>query len=72
MIPRDVLVFVLVVVLLLLLVVVVSRVAHCSCNRTVVYAVCRSDVRLVCLSVCVSGKCTVAKRLIGSGCRLGW
>ena len=24
------------------------------------------------LSVCLSGKCTVAKRLIGSGCRLGW
>jgi len=26
----------------------------------------------VCLSVCVSGKCIVAKRLIGSGCYLGW
>ena len=24
------------------------------------------------LSVCLSGKCTVAKRLIGSGYRLGW
>jgi len=24
------------------------------------------------LSVCLSGKCTVAKRPIGSGCRLGW
>ena len=24
------------------------------------------------LSICLSGKCTVAKRLIVSGCRLGW
>jgi len=28
--------------------------------------------RSVCLSVCLSEKSTVAKRLIGSGCRLGW
>jgi len=26
----------------------------------------------VCLSVCLSWKCTVAKRLIGYGCHLGW
>jgi len=26
----------------------------------------------VCVCVCLSGKCTVAKRLIGSGCRLWW
>jgi len=26
----------------------------------------------VCVSVCLSGKSTVAKWLIGSGCRLGW
>ena len=26
----------------------------------------------LCVCVCLSGKCTVAKRLIGSRCRLGW
>jgi len=26
----------------------------------------------VCLCVCQSGKCTVAKRLNGSGCLMGW
>jgi len=26
----------------------------------------------ICRSVCVSGKCTVAKWQIGSGCFLGW
>ena len=26
----------------------------------------------MCRSVCVSGKCIVAKRLIGSGCLFGW
>jgi len=28
--------------------------------------------RFVSLSVCLTGKCTVAKRLIGSGCGSGW
>ena len=38
-----------------------------SWNKPVAYPICRS----VCLSVCLSGNYTVAKRLIGSGCRLG-
>jgi len=33
--------------------------------------ICRLDHLCVCVCVCVSGKCTMAKRLIGSGCHLG-
>jgi len=33
---------------------------------------CRQSHVLVGLSVCLSGGCIVAKRLIGSGSRLGW
>ena len=32
---------------------------------------CRQSHLPICLSVCLTGGCTVAKRLIGSGCRLG-
>jgi len=30
------------------------------------------NLRYVCMSVSLSGKCNVAKRLIRSGCCLGW
>jgi len=33
---------------------------------------CRQSHVSVCLSVCLSEGCTVAKRLIGCGCLLGW
>jgi len=33
---------------------------------------CDRACRSVCLLVCLSAKCIVAKWLIGSGCRLGW
>jgi len=44
-------------------------------RKRLILLTCRLD-HLVCVSVgrsvCLSGKCTVAKRLNGSGCRLGW
>jgi len=49
--------------------VIISRVAIQSIERKLTGV---SPIPSVDLSVCVPRKYTVAKRLIGSGCRLGW
>ena len=51
---------------------IISRVALQSIERKrVLVETCRQSHLLVGLSVCLSGRCTVAKRLIVSRCRFG-
>jgi len=52
---------------------IISRVAIQSIEHKQVFLhVCRLDHLPVCLCVRLSGKCTAAKLLNGSGCHLGW
>jgi len=44
---------------------------HSIEHKWVFLQTCHLDHLLACASVCLSGKCTVAKRLTGHGCHLG-